>query len=444
MGNFVTATQESQTARNLNTCDPRFFDDPWDSYAYLRSLDTLYRDEPNNLWIAARHEDVFHFSRNPEMYSNRFGVRPLIAADMSLIAMDPPEHTETRRLINKGFTPRQVRNLVPHVRELSNQIIDEVRERGQIDFVEEFAIHVPLIVISELMGLDPDIRLKMYRWSDDMMDGDGETDPESPKLHAAAVAFGEYAEMCTSLIEERRTNPTDDLISILVEADSRGALEKEFRSSQGVEETIGVGGMQDDDLFLFLALLLVAGNETTRNAISGGLQALSRFPEERQRLLDNLDNDQFVDLAVDELIRYVTPVMSFMRTVVQPHTYKGIDFKEGDRIFLLYQSANRDERVFERPDDLILDRNPNPHLAFGIGPHYCLGANLARMEVKVVYQELLKRLPDIFVPEDAELDRGDSTLVLALRHLPAHFTPRDAQGCPIDHSASAAAECPVS
>ena len=182
--------------------------------------------------------------------------------------------------------------------------------------------------------------------------------------------------------------------------------------------------MEDDELNLFLTVLLIAGNETTRNAISGGLIALSKFPEECDRLIAHLDDSAFVDLAVDELIRWVSPVISFSRTVTRDHTYRGEQLREGDRILMLYQSANRDDDVFERPDDLILDRSPNPHLAFGIGTHYCLGANLARLEVKTVFEELFRRLPDIRVAEGARRRRGQSSLVIAIQHLPAVFAPR--------------------
>ena len=172
----------------------------------------------------------------------------------------------------------------------------------------------------------------------------------------------------------------------------------------------------------------MAGNETTRNAITGGMLGLSLFPEQKQLMLDNLDIDDFMDKAVDEIIRYVSPVLNFIRTVTTDHEYKGTQFKEGDRVLLMYPSANRDERVFENPDELDLMRDPNPHLAFGIGPHFCLGANLARMEVKLVFQELLARLPDIVIDPDAQLDRGESSLVIALQHLPATFT-----ACPVAH-----------
>lgn len=422
-----------QDFTTVDFTDPRVFDDPGALYAWLRDQDQLHYDAINDLYIAARHEDVFAISRDSETYCNRFGVRPKIAGDMSIITLDGDEHLRQRRLINKGFTPRRTRALIPHVRELTNQIIDEMIKKTSVDFVEDFAIHVPLIIISEMMGLDPEHRLSMYRWSDAMMAGDGHVEADSPQLLAAAEAFGEFAVMALDLIAKRREDPTDDLIGILTQAFDEGELTKEFKALQGVDEERlaemrSEERLEDDELLGFLTVLLVAGNETTRNALTGGLHALSQFPDQRKLLLDNLDDDEFMDLAVDEIVRYVTPVLGFIRTVTHDHTYRNTDLKEGDRVLMLYGSANRDERVFERPDELDLTRSPNPHLGFGIGQHYCLGSNLARMEIKTVFQELLTRLPDIATPPDFTLSRGDSTLVLALNHMPATFTPPE--GCP--------------
>ena len=186
-----------------------------------------------------------------------------------------------------------------------------------------------------------------------------------------------------------------------------------------VQASKGEAGLQDDELLAFLTVLLVAGNETTRNALTGGLLALSCFPEQKALMLEHLFDDEFMDKAVDELVRYVSPVLGFIRTVTEPHTLRNTDLVEGDRILMLYGSANRDDRQFTDPDVLDLTRDPNPHLGFGIGPHYCLGSNLARAEVKIVFQELLSRLPEIQVPEGVTPSRGESTLVLALNHMPA-------------------------
>ena len=405
----------------IDALDPRFYDDPWEAYRWLRRHSPIHWDAKNELWVISRHADVSHISRNQELYSAADGVRPNVAAPMSIISMDDPEHTRQRRLINRGFTPAKVRTLTDHIRELSNQIIDQVADRGSLDFVEEFAIHVPLIVIAELMGLDPNQRSKLYKWSDAMMAGDSAVDEADPVLHAAAEAFGEYAMTCMELIEERRANPgaKDDLISILTEAFDGGALERADRGG-AAELDVPNAGLTDDELIMFLVLIVVAGNETTRNALTGGLVAFSQFPDQKQRVIDD---PSLWDTAVDELIRFVSPVLSFSRTVTQDHTYGGVDLKAGDKVFMLYQSANRDEDVFDGPDELQVDRNPNPHVAFGIGTHYCLGANLARAEVRVVFEELFRRLGDIRVPEGTIPQRGNSSLVLSLEHLPAVFTP---------------------
>jgi len=428
---------------NTDFTDPRVFDDPWEVYGWLRDQDSLHYDAANDLYIAARHEDVFHISREDSTYCSMFGVRPRIAGDMSIITLDGDEHVRQRRLINKGFTPNRVRAMIPHVRELTNEVIDELETRATaagglpLDFVENFAAHVPLIIICELMGLPVEQRLKMYGWSDAMMAGDGHVEADSPQLHAAAEAFGEFAGMAIELIAQRREDPQDDLISILTQAFDDGALTKEHKAIMGVSdeervkiEAIDSQRLNDDELLAFLTVLMVAGNETTRNAITGGLLALSHFPEQRQLLLDNLTDEAFMAAAADEMVRYVTPVLGFVRTVTTDHTYRNTELKKGDRVLMMYGGANRDDRVFDRPDELDLTRSPNPHLGFGIGPHFCLGANLARMEIITVFQELLARLPDIAVPEGVAPGRGDSSLVLALQNVPAEFTPG---GCPVPH-----------
>ena len=404
----------------IDVLDPRFYDDPWDAYRWLREHSPIHWDERNQLWVISRHADVSHVSRDQELYSAAEGVRPKVAAPMSIISMDDPEHTRQRRLINRGFTPARVRAITDHIRELSNEIIDEVADRGRLDFVEDFAIHVPLIVIAELMGLDPDQRNRLYKWSDAMMAGDGHDDPDDPVLHAAAEAFGEYAAMCTELIDARRADPSssDDLIATLTRAFDDGALAR--HDLGGADIDLGDDVLTTDELLMFLVLIVVAGNETTRNALAGGLVAFSRFPDQKQRVIDD---PSLWDTAVDEVIRYVSPVLSFSRTVTKDHTFGDVDLKAGDKVFMLYQSANRDESVFDAPDELRVDRNPNPHLAFGIGTHFCLGANLARAEVRVVFEELFKRLGDIRVEEGAAPRRGSSSLVLSLEHLPAVFTP---------------------
>jgi cholest-4-en-3-one 26-monooxygenase len=405
----------------IDILDPRFYDDPWDAYRWLRQNAPLWWDAGDEMWVVSRHEDVSHISRHQELYSAAQGVRPKVASPMSIISMDDPEHTRQRRLVNKGFTPRMVRQLSDHIRDLSNQIIDEIAERGACDFVEDVAMHVPLIVIAELMGLDPEQRDKLYRWSDAMMAGDGHVDPDDPVLLAAAEAGGEFAALCVDLIEQRRADGSaDDIIGILTQAFDEGALAQTGDGAFAGDVTRADDGLTHDELIMFLILLVVAGNETTRNALTGGLIAFSRFPDQHRKLLDH---PELIDTAVEEIVRYVSPVMSFMRTVTTDHRYQEVDLRAGDRVFLLYQSANRDEDVFDAPDEFRVDRDPNPHLGFGIGTHYCLGANLARAEIGVVFTELFARLRDIRAVDPDTVDRGDSSLVLALNRLPAVFTP---------------------
>jgi len=400
----------------IDTNDGRLYDDPWATYAWLRENDPCYWDAKNRIWVVSRHEDVTNVSRSTDLYCSKYGVRPKVAVPMSIISMDEPEHTRQRRLINKGFTPRQVKRLEPHIRELATGIIDEVKSRGEIDFVEDFAMHVPLIVIAELMGLSTDGHKRLYEWSDAMMGGDGHSDdPADPYIIKAAEAFGEFVEYLVPIIEEKRADPKEDLISILIGAYDEGGLDGgEAAAVEGVDE------LTSDELLMFLVILLIAGNETTRNAITGGLRAFSEHPAEKEKLLAD---PELIDLATDEIVRYVSPVISFCRTVTRGHELHGKQLAEGDKVLVLYQSANRDDRVFEAPDEFRIDRDPNPHLGFGIGPHYCLGANLAKLEIKVVFEELFRRLRDIKVRDGAPLDRAPNSLVLAIEHLPAVFTP---------------------
>jgi cytochrome P450 family 142 subfamily A polypeptide 1 len=397
--------------------DPALYDDPWDFYRWLRDEHPIWWNEPSGCYAISRHADVLEISRNAERYSSAQGVRPVNIVPLSIVSMDDPEHQRQRRILSRGFTPRQVRRLMPHIRDLTNRVIDDVQHLGKIDFVDDLARHVPLIVIAELMGLDTDLCATLGAWSDAMIVADGRTDPEDPVVTQAAVAFAEYTGLVSEVIAQRREEPRDDLLSLLTQAYDAGELDYD----EQIKATYEAQELTTDELLMFCVLLMVAGNETTRNAIAGGLRGFTLFPEERQRLLARPD---LIDSAVEEILRYTSPVLNFVRTVTEPHELSGVELQAGDRVLLLYQSANRDERAFEDPDTFRIDRDPNPHLAFGFGPHYCMGANLARAEIKVVYEELFRRLPDIAVTDPtAPPDRAQATLVLGMHHLPAHFTP---------------------
>jgi cytochrome P450 family 142 subfamily A polypeptide 1 len=388
---------------DVNLAQPDIYDDPWDLYRWLRAEHPVWWNESSGLYAISRYQDVLDISSHPALYRSADGVRP-IPRRLSLIDTDDPEHARLRRLVSRGFTPKQVRALEPHVRELANGIVDEVQDRGEIEFVSEFAIHVPTIVIAELMGLDPASRLQLYRWTDAMMAGDSVEDETSDVMARAATAFGEITAVLGEMIAARRQQPHDDLISLLTAV------------ADGDDDVL-----QDDELLMFCVLLVVAGNDTTRNAITGALRAFSLFPHERERLVAE---PSLLPTAVEEILRWVSPVLNMVRTVTTDHTLHGVDLKAGDRVLLLYQSANRDEQVFEDADRFRVDRSPNRHLAFGFGPHVCLGAHLARLEIEAVIDVLLRRLPDIRLADPAApLDRGDTTLVLSIQSAPAVFTP---------------------
>ena len=417
----MTSPAHHRSFERVDLTDPTVYDDPWAFYAWLRNEHPVWFDERSGLHAISRHAEVVAISRDAEHFSVAQGVRPVSVVPMSILTMDDPEHARQRRLLARGFTPKQVRSMTEHVRGLTNAVIDEVAASGEIDFVSDLAMHVPLIVISELIGLDPSIRRTLYEWSDAMVIGERAQGQPGPDLDAAIVAFSAYTSLVAELIEKRRAEPKDDMLSILTAAFDRGDLDYDDDIKAFYDDRGEITELTNDELLMFCVLLMVAGNETTRNAIAGGLRGFSLHPGERDRLLAD---PTLIDGAVEEVLRWTTPVLNFTRTVVQPVTIGDVELVAGDRVLLLYQSANRDEAVFEAPDEFRIDRDPNPHVTFGFGPHYCMGANLARMEIKVVFEELFRRLPDITVIDpDAFPERTASALVAGIHRLPARFTP---------------------
>jgi len=416
---MITPARTRTVVTDVDVLDPRLYQgDPHPAYARLREETPVGWDERHGLWVVSRHADVVYVSTHPELFCSSRGIRPQMSYDLSLIGLDDPRHTEQRRLLNRGFTPRMVRGLEDRIRTVTTETLDAVVGRGECDFVDDIAVHVPLVVIAELMGLPIADRDRLWRWSDAMMGGEGITDPDDPRLAAATEAFVEYAAYVADLVEERRARhrgaadagepaPGDDIITVLVGAAEGGVLHE-------------AEDVHTDELISFLVTLVVAGNETTRNAMSGGMRALSQHPDQWQRIVSD---PSVLDTAVDEIIRWTSPVMNFARVATCDTELGGEQITEGEKVLMLYQSANRDADVFDRPDELLVDRSPNEHVAFGIGPHYCLGANLARLELRIVFEELARRLPDIRVAPGCDATYGPSTFVHTIEHLPVVFTP---------------------
>jgi len=434
MTDTLNPTSEADGAPVIDVNDGHLYDDPWAAYAWLRANDPVHWDAANDLWVISRYDDVAYVSRTTDIYCSKHGVRPKVAAPMSLISMDDPEHTRQRRLINKGFTPRAVGEIEQHIRDIADEVIAGLAGKESGDFVPDLAIHVPLIVIAELMGLPMDDREKFWRWSDAMMGGEGAVDPvaDAERMEKAAVAFTEYTTLAAELVAQRRAEyaeakeaarargesapapSSDDLISVLVAAHDEGVL------SDHVGEDLAQ--LDDAELLMFLVLLVVAGNETTRNAMSGGMIAFSRNPEQWELFKANVDDPEFTHRAADEIARYVSPVLNFARTATRDTVLLGQPIAQGEKVLLMYQSANRDATAFDAPDEFRVDREENAHLAFGIGPHFCLGANLARLEIRVVFEELARRLPNIRMAEGAvPVYTGTNTLVHGVESIPVTY-----------------------
>jgi cytochrome P450 family 142 subfamily A polypeptide 1 len=366
-----------------------------EAHAWMRRNAPVYFDDTNGLWGIATYDGVLAAGRDPATFSNAGGSRPDTGPLPWMIDMDAPDHLKRRKLVNRGFTPGRVRAGERGVRGICDELIDRVCARGECDFVKDLAAPLPMIVIGDMLGVAPEDRDDLLRWSDDML-GSLSGDPE--RIEAAAVAFGEYSEYARRTIADRRERPTDDLVSVLVHAEVDGDR------------------LDDDELVFETLLLLVGGDETTRHVISGGMEQLLRHPDQRQTLLAD---PGLTATAVEEMLRWVTPIKNMHRTITRDVVLHGRRLRAGDKALLLYESANFDESHFDAPERFDVVRSPNDHLAFGFGPHVCLGASLARLEVLVMLERLLQRLPDLELATDEPL----SYFLSGVETMPVRFTP---------------------
>ena len=385
---------------------------------WLRENEPVYWSETSQLWVLSKYADVAYVSKNNDLFCSGFGVRPGNPVKLGLIDEDEPRHTRLRRLINRGFTPRMVKKLEQVFLELTTEAIDAIAKKGVCDVVDDIAVPLPLLLIAEMIGIRKQDRERFHHWSDSMMAAEGNLgDPEI--VQKASQSFMDYSTYLMEIIEDRRANPRDDLVSILVGAKDQGLLtvfegtHSPHRASD--EEYVKLA---NDELIKILVVLLVAGNETTRNGISGSIQLLIEHPDVRQQLQADPSK---IPAAVEEMLRLVSPVHSFSRTATRDTELRGKKIKKGDVVYMLYPSANRDADEFEDPDTFKIDRNPH-HLAFGIGNHFCMGANLARMELRVAIAEVLRRLPDMEYTA-AGPEMVGSPLVRTCKHMYVKFTP---------------------
>jgi cholest-4-en-3-one 26-monooxygenase len=392
---------------------------PHEWFAYLRRHAPAYWHEETDgpgFWAITRHEDCVTVNRDAQRFSSyRQGTflwdtpeDQLEQQRLMMVTMDPPLHTRYRRLVNKGFTPRMVGELQQSIHRVADVIIDRICEAGSADFVIDVAAELPLVVLAELLGVPAEDRSKMFDWSNRMI-GREDAEYQGAQVVAeenAALAAAELFGYAAELYEQKRAQPGEDLMSVLTQVELDGERLSEL------------------ELDMFFMLLAVAGNETTRNLMSGAMVAFSQFPDQWERLREDRT---LLPSAVEEMLRFVTPVMNFRRQTTEDVEIGGQRIKEGEKVVFFHVSANRDERVFEDPDRFDVGRKPNPHMAFGGGgPHFCLGANLARMEIIVMFEHLLDRLPDIRV--GGPVERLQSNFINGVKHLPVVFSPTSPVG----------------
>tara|TARA_X000000368_G_scaffold265545_1_gene210259 strand:- start:787 stop:2052 length:1266 start_codon:yes stop_codon:yes gene_type:complete len=362
-------------------------------------------------WVLTKHEDILHASRNPEIFSSAQGITILDSPPefneffSSMIAMDDPRHARLRRIVSQGFTPRMLNRLEDSVQEVASEIIDNVQEKGEIDFIVDIAAALPLKIVCDLMGIPASYYQEVFDCSNVILGaGDSEYVPPGGDILTAILEAGITLQSIMNEVAESKVGKGgDDLTSKLVNAE----LE---------DDKLSTG-----DLASFFILLVVAGNETTRNAIGWGLKYLTDNPE--QRKIWESDFDTVAPTAVEEIVRLASPVTYMRRTATKDTLVRGKQIQEGDKVCMFYLAANRDEDVFEDSQKFDVLRNPNPHVGFGgPGAHFCLGAHLARREITVIFRELFSRLPDI--KASGEPEALAASFIHGVKHLPATFTPK--------------------
>ena len=420
------ATREL-TLDQVDLCDLDTFQhgDPNEYFDVLRREAPVHWHERSwgkGFWAVTKYDDLLNVSIDPYTFVSSRGIvldndgvrtarekrleeqggYEMDARGRMLIMSDPPRHTDLRQLVNKDFTRKGIAYLEAETRKTVTRILDEVCERGECDFVLDMARKLPLEVICELMGVPEGDWESMFEMTNRVI---GFDDPEYGEVteeisEAEMQLTAETLQYFFGLIADRRENETHDLLSKLVRADMNGTK------------------LEDIDIYLFFILLIIAGNETTRNATTGGMIALTQHPDQYKLLVDD---PSLIPNAVEEIVRWTSPVMHFVRVASRDTEIRGHKISEGDEVCIWYPSANRDEDMFENPHVFDVTRDPNPHIAFGKGEHFCLGANLARLELRVMFEEICKRMPDIEPAGEPEKLR--SNFINGVKRWPVTFTP---------------------
>ena len=389
------------TKPDIDLTDGNFFaGDSRAAYRWMRAHEPVFRDR-NGLAAAASYQAVIEAERQPELFSNAGGIRPDQPAMPMMIDMDDPAHVLRRKLVNAGFTRKRVKDKEGSISALCDALIDSVCERGECDFVRNLAAPLPMAVIGDMLGVLPEQREMFLKWSDDMVTFlSSQVSPEDFQI--SIDTFAAYTEFTMDMIAQRRKEPTDDLISVLIHSEVDGER------------------LTDDEIVVETLLILIGGDETTRHTLSGGTEQLLRQPDQHTRLVNDL---QLLPNAVEEMLRWTSPVKNMCRMLTADTDFHGTQLKQGEKIMLLFESANFDEKVFDDPENFSIDRYPNNHMAFGFGTHFCLGNQLARLELTMMQERLLQRLSDMRLGSDDQLPLRPANFVSGLESMPVRFTP---------------------
>jgi cytochrome P450 family 142 subfamily A polypeptide 1 len=373
---------------------------PHEELAWLRRNDPVHWDERGQVWGITKYEHVKEVATHPELFSSAGGIRPDNGPLPMMIDMDDPAHVRRRKLVNKGFTPQRVRDQEALAVRVTDHLIDRVCEQGECDLVWDIAAGLPLAMIAEALGFDEADRPQLLGWSDDMLRSLGQMDAVG--MQRAADAFAGYTAYMTEVIAARRSSATTDLTSVLVDAEIDGDR------------------LDEDELVMETLLVLIGGDETTRHVISGGAYQLLTDRDGWDRLVADR---ALLPAAVEEMLRWVSPIKNMARTATRDVDFDGKQIRAGQKLLLLYPSANRDDDVFTDPFRFDIERHPNDHLAFGFGTHFCLGASLARLELHVVFDRLLDRLPDLHLVDEAEPPFRPANFISGYEGMKVAFTP---------------------
>jgi cytochrome P450 family 142 subfamily A polypeptide 1 len=394
------------TIVNIDLADGNFYANRQTSreaYRWMRANQPVFRDR-NGLVGATTYQAVIDAERNPELFSNTGGIRPDTPGMPYMIDMDDPAHLLRRKLVNAGFTRKRVTEKEPSIATLCDTLIDAVIERGECDFVRDIAAPLPMAVIGDMLGVLPEDRGMLLKWSDDLVTGlSSHIDPAGAEALAVMNAFAAYTEFTMGIIAKRRDEPTDDLFSILVNAEVEGQR------------------MSDDEIVMETLLILIGGDETTRHTLSGGTEQLVRHRDQWNALVADRS---LLPGAIEEMLRWTSPVKNMCRTLTADTEFHGTELRQGEKIMLLFESANFDESMFENADQFDIRRDPNSHVAFGFGTHFCLGNQLARLELRLMTDRVLDRLPDLRLAADGDvLPLRPANFVSGLESMPMVFTP---------------------